>query len=92
MRELYYQYQNKGLEIVGISIDEQESAWQKAIEKNEMGWIHLRSDHNDSENVHNLYNVRTIPHTVLIDHTGTIIAINLRGEELAEKVKELLDN
>ena len=38
------------------------------------------------------YGVRAIPHTVLINQDGIIIAKNLRGEELRKKIEELLEN
>lgn len=91
LNELYTQYKEKGLEIVGISLDEQESAWKKAIETNEIPWIHVMCGNKKPESASHRYNVRSIPYTVLIDSTGTIIAINLRGEELTDKIKELLE-
>jgi hypothetical protein len=38
----------------------------------------------------NMYNVTGIPHTVLVDREGTIIDLNLRGEELAARLAEIL--
>lgn len=91
LSELYAQYKDKGLEIVGISLDEQEPAWKKAVETNEMSWIQLICNNKNPENVAKRYKVRSIPFTVLIDNTGTIVAINLRGEQLKEKIKKILD-
>ena len=44
MTDLYANYKDRGLEIVGISLDENESAWKTAIEKNNMQWIQLIID------------------------------------------------
>ncbi len=91
--EQYKKYSDKGFEIVGISLDRQESPWKKAIEANEMNWIHawdLAAESKQAE-VANTYKVQSIPSTFLLDKEGKIVAKNLRGEALAAKLSELLD-
>lgn len=89
--QIYKDYKDKGLEIVGISQDRNKEAWTKTIEKNQMKWIQLTdTEEPANENVSELYHVKAIPYTILIDSTGTIVARNLRGEELRETVEKLL--
>ena len=91
--EQYGKYSDKGFQIVGISLDRQESPWKKAIADNKMNWIHAwdLADPDKQGEVANIYGVQSIPSTFLLDKNGKIIAKNLRGEELAAKLAELLD-
>ncbi len=86
----YSEYKDKGFAIVGVSLDQDAAAWKKAIKDLGITWAQM-SDLKGWKNAGAaLYNVRGIPATVLIDQTGTIIAKDLRGEELEAKLKEVL--
>lgn len=88
--ELYKQYKNKGFEIVGISLDNKPEAWAKGVKDLNITWTQL-SDLKGWQNAGAaLYGVNSIPHTVLVDKDGTIIAKNLHGEEVEAKLKEVL--
>lgn len=88
--EAYKQYKAKGFEIVGVSLDNDKEAWKKGIKDLNITWPQL-SDLNGWENAGAAaYYVNSIPHTVLIDKEGTIVAKNLRGGEVAAKLAELL--
>ncbi len=87
----YQQYHDKGFEIVGVSLDEKKEAWLKAIEQLKMPWPQM-SDLKGWESEACLkYNVKAIPSNVLLDKDGTIVAKDLRGEDLSQKVGELLN-
>ena len=87
----YTDYHDKGFEVVGVSLDNDKEAWLQAIELLRMPWPQM-SDLNgwDCEGAQ-LYNVRSIPSNVLIDQQGNIIAKDLRGEDLLNKMAKLLD-
>lgn len=85
--KLYNEYNKKGFEIVGISVDDDKDAWEKAIKENNMSWPQM-IDSDDSAATS--YVVQTIPYTVLIDKDGKIIAKGLTGASLEKKLKELL--
>ena len=89
--EAYSKYKDKGLEIVGVSLDQDKDKWIEGIKDMKMTWPQM-SDLKlwESEAV-GLYGIRSIPHTVLLDKEGVIIAKDLRGIELHEKLAELLD-
>ncbi|MDR0574019.1 MAG: AhpC/TSA family protein [Tannerella sp.] len=89
--QLYENYKDNGLEIIGISIDENELNWKKAIQKNKMSWIQVISNKNKSGNIAEMYGVSLIPYTILINENGKVIGDNLRGEELIGKIKSLLE-
>lgn len=83
----YNTYKAKGFEIVGISVDEDDDAWEKAIKANNMSWTQLIDANGTAANI---YGVQSIPHTLLVDQNGTIVATQLRGGALEAKLAELL--
>lgn len=86
----YNAFKNKGFGIVGVSLDNKEEAWKDAIKSWGMTWP-MMSDLKGWECAGAaIYGVRSIPATVLVDQEGTIIARNLRGEAIKEKLSELL--
>lgn len=86
LKTAYSAYADKGFEILSISIDKDEKAWQKALGMENMPWHNLLDD----DKVSKSFNVKTIPATYLVDSKGVIISDNLRGAELEAKLKELL--
>lgn len=87
--KLYDKYKDKDFEIIGVSLDKNMDKWRSMIEGKGMPWIQF-IDSNLSNPIINKYGVTAIPHTVLIDEHGEIVAINLRGEELRKKIEVLL--
>ena len=88
--EAYAQYKNKGFEIVGVSLDQSGEAWKDAIQKLNITWPQMSDLKYWNCEGAQLYAVSSIPHTVLIDGEGTIIARGLHGEGLQEKLAEVL--
>jgi peroxiredoxin len=86
----YKEFKDKGFAVVGVSLDNNAEAWKKAIKDLEIPWAQMSDLKGWKCAGAALYNVHSIPATVLIDQSGTIIAKNLRGEELAAKLKEIL--
>ncbi len=89
--KLYADYKAKGLEIIGVSFDEKHEKWVEAIKKDGLKWIQVSDLKRWKSAAGKLYGVRSIPHTVLLDKEGVIIAKNLKGEALRAKISELLD-
>lgn len=86
----YKKYKNKGFEIVGISLDSKADAWAKGVKDLHITWPQLSDLQGWKNSGAALYGVNSIPHTVLVDKDGTIIAKNLHGEQLDQKLKEVL--
>jgi peroxiredoxin len=87
----YNQYKDKGFTVLGVSLDQagQKDAWVKAIQKDQLTW-HQVSDLKGWENtVAQKYGVRSIPANFLIDPKGKIIARDLRGKDLQDKLAQL---
>jgi peroxiredoxin len=88
--KLYNDFHSKGLEIMGVSLDKSRSSWLNAIRTKNLSWIMVSDVKFWQSEVVPLYNVSAIPYTVLLDKEGKIIAKNLRGEDLYNKVERLL--
>ena len=88
--EIYKEYHPKGLEIFGVSLDNNKEAWVKAIADDGLVWKHGSDLKGWQSAPAQLYSVSGIPHTVLLDENNKIIAKNLRGDELKQKIAELL--
>ena len=82
--KLYNQYKSKGLNILGISLDEDKGAWQQAIDADKLTWQHA-SDLNKFEGAtEKLYHIEAIPSNFIIDPQGNIIAKNITGKDLED--------
>lgn len=86
----YEQYKDKGLQIVGVSFDNDMTKWKEAISKLNMTWPQISDLKGWDCAAGRIYQINSIPSTMLIDETGKIIAKDLRGEELIEKIGEIL--
>lgn len=89
--EVYKEYSEKGLEIFGVSLDDNKDAWLQAIEDDNLIWKHGSDLKGWQSEPAKMYAVSGIPHTVLLDAENRIIAKDLRGEALKNKIAELLD-
>lgn len=85
LKKLYAQYSGKGFEIVSISIDQKKADWEKALKEEGLTWPNFL----DETGVAALYKVKFVPTMYLITADGVMVGENLRGEVLAEKLKEL---
>lgn len=85
----YKKYHPKGLEIVGLSFDNDKEAWVKAIKDLEMPWIHLSDLKGWQTAASEAYSIRAIPSSLLVNPDGIIVATDLRGSALAEKLAEV---
>jgi len=88
---VYNKYKDKGFDILGVSLDRDKSSWMKAIRDDKLTWHHVSDLLYWENRAAKIYGVRSIPSNVLIDPNGIIIAKNLRGNELREKLEEIFD-
>lgn len=87
---LYKKYKNKGLEIYGLSIDEEKDRWLGAVKKDRLSWPQVVDNKGWDAPSTLTYGVEAIPANFLLDKEGKIIAIDLEGQELEKKIKALL--
>lgn len=89
LRNLYSAYGSKGLEIVSFSMDNNPVSWKKASEQEKMNWPNVSDLLAQKSPVVRKYPVNGVPANVIIDQKGMIVASNVFGDELEEKIKEL---
>ncbi len=87
----YELYKDKGFGIVGVSLDNKAEAWKACIQKLKLSWPQMSDLKGWQSKGAAAYDVTSIPATVLVNQEGKIIGKNLRGEDLTEKLKELLN-
>ncbi len=88
---VYKKYHDKGLNVVGVSLDTRAEDWNKAIEADGLDWNHISNLKRFQDPIAQLYNINAIPAAFLLDENGVIVAKNLRGPALEQKVAELLN-
>lgn len=89
---VYQKYHDKGFEIFSVSLDKDRDKWVAAIKKDNLFWPNHVSDLKYwSSAAGRLYGISSIPATVLIDRDGKVLARNLRGPQLEQKLKEIFN-
>ncbi len=86
---LYEKYKDKGFEVLGVSLDRDRNRWLQAIEKDQLMWEQVSDLKGWKNEVAQLYSISSIPHTILYDEEGRIIARRLRAHQLEAKLKEI---
>ncbi len=86
---LYNQYNDKGFEVFGVSLDRTKEAWIKAIEEDQLNWTQVSDLKYFNSAAAALYQINAIPATYLLDPEGKIIAKDLRGQSLENKLREI---
>ncbi len=87
--KMYNKYKEHDFEILGVSLDKQKNRWEQAIQKDGLTWPHVSDLKGWQNAAAKQYGVTSIPHTVLVDKEGKIIARNLRGPALEAKLKSI---
>lgn len=86
IKRVYEKYHDKGFEVIGVSLDEDEAALRAYIHENEMPWRHIFDGQKWSGHLVEQYGVRSIPAPFLIDREGKVISVKARGSLLDELV------
>lgn len=89
---VYEKYHDKGFNAIGVSLDRpgQKDKWLEAIEADNLTWAQVSNLQFWQDPVAVQYGIRAIPAAFLLDENGVIVAKNLRGPALEQKVAELL--
>ena len=89
VKAAYDKYKSKGFNVVGLSFDNSLEKWKKAVDDMQLGWVHLSDLQGWKTLAGQTYGINSIPASYLVDPSGKIIAADLRGEKLMEKLKEI---
>jgi len=90
---VFNKYKDRKFHILGVSLDRpgQKERWMKAIHDDKLEWTHVSDLKFWDNEVAKQYGINAIPQNLLIDPEGKIIAKNLRGEELDEKLGQAIE-
>lgn len=88
--KLYSKYKDKGLEILGVSLDDESKDWKKAVTKDKITWMQGIDTGGWEALAAIKWQVDALPSSFLINKDGDVVAINLEKGELEKKIKELL--
>ena len=91
VEKLYKKYQASGFEVFAVSLDVNKPLWLKAIRKDRLTYTQVIDIDGWLSKVAEKYYVDALPTNFLLDKTGKIVAINLDGKELFDKVKSLVE-
>lgn len=86
----YQKYKDKGFTVYGVSLDRSREDWLQAIKQDRLTWTHVSDLKYWQSEAAKTYNITGIPFSLLLDPNGVIIAKNLRGPALHEKLEEVL--
>ena len=91
--KLYLQYRPQGLEIISISLDDNEKDWRKLVEEEKLPWVMLWNKEGFPKGkgqnaIQKAYGFYQIPFIILIDKDGKTIARGLRGDKVREAIEK----
>lgn len=86
----YNAFKSKNFTILGVSLDKDKSKWLQAIHQDQLNWTQVSDLGFWNNAAAQLYNIKQIPQNILVDPAGKIIAKNLRGEDLVNKLNEMI--
>ena len=90
VQKLYKKYKESGFEVFAVSLDVNKPLWLKAIRKDRLTYTQVLDSDGWLSKVAEQYYVDALPTNFLLDRAGNIVAINIEGKELFDKVKELV--
>lgn len=85
----YTKYHDKGFDVFGVSFDDSKEKWVKAINDDGLMWMQVSDLKGWDNAAGKLYGIHSIPQNILLSPDGNIIAKNLRGDDLSNKLKEI---
>lgn len=89
LKRIYETYNEKGVDIVGVSFDNDEQAWLSSIESLELPWYQMSDLKGWESMAVSIYGINAIPHLMLLAPDGTILAKNLNDTTLLKKLQEI---
>ena len=90
IQKLYKKYKDSGIEVFAVSLDVNKPLWLKAIKRDKLTYMQVIDNSGWLSKVAEKYYIDALPTNFLLDKSGKIVAINIEGKELFDKVKELL--
>ena len=86
----YHKFKSKGFEVYSVSLDRNKADWMQAIKEDGLTWTHVSDLKYFECQAARDYNINAIPFSILLDKNGVILAKNLRGAALEQKLEQVL--
>ena len=90
MKEIYNKYKDKGLVMLGISMDTSKEAWKSAVEADGLPWLQASNLDGISGEVAKKYRISGIPRVFVLDENNRILGETLRYDEIVELIEKAL--
>ena len=87
LKGVYEEHHDKGLEVIGVSLDENESELREYIEENQIPWSQIYDGKGWKSELAQFFGINSVPSQWLIDRDGMILSVSTRGEQLGQLVK-----
>jgi thiol-disulfide isomerase/thioredoxin len=88
--KIYNQYKDKGFDIFSVSYDTKKDKWEKAIKDDTLTWYHVSDLKGWKNATSDIYGIKAIPANLLLNTDGRIIAKNIFGKKLSDKLAEII--
>ncbi len=90
LNEIYEKYQPKGFEVFGVAFDENETAWKRAIARDNLRWTNTIIPEGFKSDIAQKLHIQYVPSNFLIDREGKIIAYNIKPNKLNTILEEII--
>ena len=87
----YNEFKNRNFAVLGVSLDKEKNSWVEAIQSDGLAWTHVSDLKYWNSKAVETFKFNGIPYNILIDPSGKVIAEGLRGDDLENKLKEVLN-
>jgi thiol-disulfide isomerase/thioredoxin len=92
--KLFHAYHDKGFDVVGICLDDQQESVEKFLRNKQIPWVTLfstkKSQRGWAHPLATFYGITGVPRAILVDRDGTVVDMNARGEQLAQQLRKRL--
>jgi thiol-disulfide isomerase/thioredoxin len=87
--KVYNKFKEKNFDIISVSIDKKKEEWLKAVKEDKLPWLNLIDEQAADKSIGRAYGITFVPSNFLIDPAGKIVARNLTGQALHDKIAEV---
>ena len=91
LKDLYARYHDRGFDIIACSLDHSESAWLRALDKEQMPWPQFSELQGWNGSITQQYGIQAIPYDILLDRQGNVCLLNLHAQLLVDEIERQLD-
>ena len=88
--KIYNEFKNKGFEIIGVATESKRELWLQAIKNDNLNWVNISDVNGDKNKASVIYGVSYYPTNILVNREGIIVGKDLYGDDLKEKLREIL--